>query len=150
MKTTTIELDHGTTKIQTKAYVFGEWAAHRVPEHEGTGWRVSHVPSGHAVHGGCGWPVAVRVAKALDEAVPELQLVEVAIRAVTEPRWRFKNASDGKRIRATIETASRPVRPSVAIRADLKERPKERCKQDGVSMGQRLDKLLADLPEVTK
>lgn len=106
MKKQTIELDHGTLKVQTKAYVFGEWAAHREPASEGYNWRVSHVPSGHAAAGGVDEldrAAAIAVARALNEALPQLRLVPVAKRLPHQPKFRLAKKSDGVLIRSTID-----------------------------------------------
>lgn len=83
VKTQSIELDHGTLRVQTDAYVFGEWAAHVTPVAEGDGWRVSHVPSGVGTHGLCDGLSkndAVRVARELDRRVRELAVTRKALR----------------------------------------------------------------------
>lgn len=104
MKMQTIELDHGNLKVQTKAYVFGEWAAHRNPD--GEGWRVSHVPSGHAVKQlqlrGC----AVFVAMSLNENVPHIELIEITERAQHEPRYSV-SVEHGALVKSTIAEALR-------------------------------------------
>lgn len=100
MKMQTIELDHGNLKVQTKAYVFGEWAAHRNPD--GEGWRVSHVPSGHAVRQLARKGDAVVAAVALSERIPQLRLTPVAERKAHEPRFALSE-SDAQLILATIK-----------------------------------------------
>lgn len=74
MKMRTIELDHGGTKYPVKAYVFGEWAAHKIPFGIDPGWRVSHVATGFSTSqlaDGLTRRDAIAIARALSERVPK-------------------------------------------------------------------------------
>lgn len=86
MKKQTITLDHGTLKVQTKAYVFGEWAAHQIPYIRAhRGWRVSHAPTGIGTWNLCDEldrDDAIRIARELSDRVPSPALTKC------EPRSR--------------------------------------------------------------
>lgn len=105
MKMQTIELDHGTLKVQTKAYVFGEWAAHRVPHIIGRiGWRVSHAPTGIGTSVLCDEldrADAIAVARLLSDRIPRLKLLPTkAVRPGIAPFFLLRD--DSQIIRATF------------------------------------------------
>lgn len=81
MKKQTIMLDHGTLKVETKAYVFGEWAAHPVMSYRigASGWRISHAPTGIGTWNLCDEldrGDAIRIARELSNRVPSLSLTK--------------------------------------------------------------------------